>query len=117
MGHAAHETGAAVDEAEGQAGEAARRPDQEGGHHQFVALLGGELVPAVLEPVHVNLISGRHPHLRGREDTSSGIWPTHTIPTSHTLHPALGRDWLSPGPAVDIIVVRKPPAALMGVGK
>ena len=43
MGYAAHAPGAAAAEAQGEAGEAARSPDEEGGDHQLAALLGGDV--------------------------------------------------------------------------
>ena len=43
MGYAAHAPGAAAAEAQGEAGEAARSPDKEGGDHQLAALLGGDV--------------------------------------------------------------------------
>ena len=43
MGYAAYAPGAAAAEAQGEAGEAARSPDEEGGNHQLAALLGGDV--------------------------------------------------------------------------
>ena len=90
MGHAAHATGAAAAEAEGQAGEAACSSVKEGGDHQFAPFLGGDLLSFEVDGHNCIFLTGCYTHLRRRKNTSGGLWATHTLLTSRHLRPALG---------------------------